>query len=246
MLPFLPADLPIIAVTSHRNLSSCPLFVHRPSSNCILLPAPIPRSELDSFGVPAPTSSTTTALAIADAVALASARRLHTSPLKVFHKNHPGGTIGASAAFQDRPQLMADLAVKVGDIPLVTSQKAQLDSTILDAVLTAAISGSGWVRPSSENVIAPRQIQRMGRMPDLNQRIRLLGNGIVTEKEDWISVEAATSVQEARDWILRMRQAERGKTFLRKGTVLGIVDAQRCVSGVVEIEEIVRDEELDE
>lgn len=66
----------------------------------ILLPAPIHEDEDASFGVCAPTTSTTVALALGDALALATARRLHTQPGKgpaeVFKSFHPGGAIGAA------------------------------------------------------------------------------------------------------------------------------------------------------
>ncbi|KAL8832935.1 MAG: hypothetical protein Q9170_004638 [Blastenia crenularia] len=243
MLPSLPAELPMIAVTSWKDSSSCPLFAHRPAGSCILLPAPIPCSELDTFGVPAPTSSTTTALALTDALALALAQRLHPDLLQVFHKYHPGGTIGANAIRKD-PQLIGDLAIKVENILLIEPRQSQVESTVLDAILAAAKSVSGWVRPSPETIIAPRQIQSIGRLSDLDRMIRLLDDGSVVEKGDWISVEAASTVQEARNWILHMRQVGRGKNFLKKGTILGIVDSLQSVSGVMEIEDIMSDEEL--
>ena len=244
MLRHAPSDLPLIAITSHMDISSCPLFAQRPSSSCMLLPAPVPVSEVEAFGVPAPTISTTTALALTDALALAVARRLHPDPQRIFHLHHPGGAIGAGKA-STRPQLMCDIATTVHDIPLVMSQQPQSDATVLDAILTAARSKSGWVRPSPETIISPRQIQQIGLHVDLSQPLRSLRSGIVVEKGDWISVEAANSVQEARDWILRMRQSERGKTFLKRGTVLGMVDSQKCVSAVVEIEEIMDESEIE-
>lgn len=245
MLPYIPSDLPLIAVTSYKDSSSCPCFSQRPSSSCILLPAPIPCSEVEAFGVPAPTSSTTTALALTDALTLAVARRLHPDPRGVFHLHHPGGAIGASVA-RSGPQLMGDIAIQVEDIPIVAPRHSGVDPTVLDAILTAAKSVSGWVKLSPERTLSPRQIQRLGRATDLGQALRSLDNGIVVEHGDWISIEAADSVQEARDWILQMRQTERGPTFLRQGTILGIVDAQQCKSGVVEIEEIVGDDELND
>lgn len=243
MLAHIPPDLPLIAVTSYTDSSSCPLFSQRASSSCILLPAPIPCSEIEAFGVPAPTSSTTTALALTDALTLAVARRLHSDPQGVFHLHHPGGAIGASAA-QRRPKIMGDIAIEVQHIPVILPHHPQNDPTVLDAILTAARSESGWVRPSPETVLSPRQIQRIGHEQDPSQPLRLLGPGIVVERGDWISVEGANPVQEARDWILCMRRSERGKSFLRRGTVLGVVDAQKCVSRVVEIEEIVGEDEL--
>ncbi|KAL8728097.1 MAG: hypothetical protein Q9166_005622 [cf. Caloplaca sp. 2 TL-2023] len=243
MLRYLPADLPLIAVTSYADPSSCPLFTGRPSGNCVLLPAPIPCSEMDVFG--APTSSTTTALSLTDALALALARRLHPDPSTVFHHHHPGGAIGASAG-PTGPQLMGSIAISVEDVPIVVSRQAQANPTILDAILTAASSASGWVRTSSETIIPPRQIQRMGRRGNLNQPLGRLEDGIIIEKGDWISIPAATSIQEAQEWVLHMRQTSRGRTFLKRGTVLGIVDGQRCVSGVVEMEEIIDDDQVQE
>lgn len=84
MLPYLPPKLPLIAVTSHTHPSTCTLFDMRPESHSILLPAPIPVSEVQTFGVAAPTTSTTVALALTDALAIAVARRLHHDPSDVF------------------------------------------------------------------------------------------------------------------------------------------------------------------
>lgn len=64
------------------------------------------------------------------------------------------------------------------------------------------------------------------------------------ERANWISVPAENSVQEAKDWILEMRQGERGREFLKLGTVLGIVDVKGSVSSVVEIEDVVGGDEV--
>ncbi|KAL8790276.1 MAG: hypothetical protein Q9195_006434 [Heterodermia aff. obscurata] len=245
MLEYIPADLSLIAITSHADSSSCPLLIKRPPTSCILLPVPIPVSEFEAFGVPAPTSSTTTTLALTDALALAVASRLHPDPRKVFQLHHPGGAIGANAV-TSRPRLMNDITIKTQDIPIIPLGESHVDSTVLEALLTAARSTSGWVRPSSETVLSPRQIQRIGRQADPSEPLRLLGAGIIVEKSDWISIEGANSIQEARDWILRMRRSDRGKTFLKRGTVLGIVDEHKHLSGVVEIEEIMAEDELKE
>ena len=140
---------------------------------------------------------------------------------------------------------MNDIATRLQDIQVIPFQESG-DPTVLDAILAAAQSTSGWVRPSLETVISPRQIQKMGRQADPSQPLRLLSAGFVLEKGDWISVEAANSIQETRDWILLMRQSERGKGFLKRGTVLGIVDDQKSLSGVVEIEEVMDQDELKE
>ncbi|KAM5452880.1 hypothetical protein MaudCBS49596_003189 [Microsporum audouinii] len=102
VLPHLPSTTSVIVITAHKQPSSCPLLAGSNSENTILLPSPIHEPEEVSFGVCAPTSSTTVALAVGDALALAVARRLHTSPgrgpAEIFKGYHPGGAIGAAAA----------------------------------------------------------------------------------------------------------------------------------------------------
>ncbi|PWY65228.1 SIS domain-containing protein [Aspergillus heteromorphus CBS 117.55] len=101
MLPHIPSTVPVIAITSHMRPSTCPLLSFQPSSMGILLPAPIHEDEESSIGVCAPTSSTTVALSLGDALAIATARRLHTSPgrgpAEIFKSHHPGGAIGAAS-----------------------------------------------------------------------------------------------------------------------------------------------------
>lgn len=102
LLPHIPPTVPVIAITSHLHPSTCPLLSFHAPDMGILLPAPIHENEESSFGVSAPTSSTTVALSLGDALAIAAARRLHTSPgrgpAEVFRSFHPGGTIGATSA----------------------------------------------------------------------------------------------------------------------------------------------------
>ena len=90
----LPRSLPLIVMTSHINPSTCPLLYSRTSDLSILLPTPIPYSEVQSFGFAAPTTSTTVTLALADALAISVVRRLHPDPAAVFKVYHPGGAIG--------------------------------------------------------------------------------------------------------------------------------------------------------
>jgi len=92
-----------MAITAHPDAYTCPLLTNRHHhgtakhlGNSILLPAPIHESEETTFGVSAPTTSTTVALAIGDMLALTVANHLHQDKAgAVFKKNHPGGTIGA-------------------------------------------------------------------------------------------------------------------------------------------------------
>ncbi|KAI4676949.1 uncharacterized protein J4E84_009249 [Alternaria hordeiaustralica] len=96
LLEHIPTHTPILAITSHTKPSDCPLLDDRPNS--ILLPAPIHELEEVSFGVCAPTTSTTVTIAVGDMLALTVAEALHQDETKaVFRTNHPGGAIGAKS-----------------------------------------------------------------------------------------------------------------------------------------------------
>lgn len=107
LLPHIPSTVRIIAITAHMHPSTCPLFSYVAPEMAILLPAPIHENEATSFGVCAPTSSTTVALSLGDALAIAAAHKMHTlpgrGPAEVFKAYHPGGAIGA--AFTVSPAL---------------------------------------------------------------------------------------------------------------------------------------------
>ncbi|EMC99589.1 hypothetical protein BAUCODRAFT_47494, partial [Baudoinia panamericana UAMH 10762] len=96
LLPHLPDQVRIMALTSHMQPEQCKLLCD--ADDGILLPAPIPVKEEVSFGVAAPTTSTTAALAVADMLALTVAEQLHgagSRTSEAFRRNHPGGAIGA-------------------------------------------------------------------------------------------------------------------------------------------------------
>ncbi|KAF1831627.1 SIS domain-containing protein [Decorospora gaudefroyi] len=96
LLDHIPSYTPILAITSHTKRSDCPLLEGRP--NAVLLPAPIHELEEISFGVCAPTTSTTVTIAVGDMLALTVAEALYEEETKaVFRKNHPGGAIGAKS-----------------------------------------------------------------------------------------------------------------------------------------------------
>lgn len=101
LVSYLDTALPTILLTSHTRSETC-LFLeeqHRPDA--ILLPAPVKKehTEVTAFGVAAPMTSTTVALAVGDALAMAAAREIHGQDevKSVFAKNHPGGAIGMLA-----------------------------------------------------------------------------------------------------------------------------------------------------
>ncbi|KAF1976811.1 sugar isomerase [Bimuria novae-zelandiae CBS 107.79] len=96
VLDHVPATIPVLAVTSQTKPADCPLLRGRPDG--ILLPAPIHELEEVSFGVCAPTTSTTVAIAVGDMLMLTLAQAMHADTTKqVFKKNHPGGAIGEHA-----------------------------------------------------------------------------------------------------------------------------------------------------
>jgi hypothetical protein len=242
LLPHISENIPLIAMTSHTHPAYCPLLVNR--QNSLLLPAPIHESEKTSFNISAPTTSTTVALALGDALALAVAQKLHTAIGKtsseVFQSNHPGGAIGAAAISDIKAVnsvLMSDIAMRVDDVHF-PPQKAGTESfTSLDILQTAVRSPGGWVRLSQIHIMAPRLIQQI---QDMNELIDVHHPAAI-EKQDWISILGSCPVNEAKQWILNMRKEGRGRTFLKKGTVLGIVDERNEVSAVVEIEDVAGD-----
>lgn len=94
LLPHLPISSKVVVLTSHMRPNTCEVLRRRPGG--ILLSAPIPEPEKLSFGVSAPTTSTTVSMALGDALAMAVAKELHTNVGAVFAQNHPGGAIGAA------------------------------------------------------------------------------------------------------------------------------------------------------
>jgi len=240
LLPHISTSIPLIVLTSHVAPSTCPLIADR--ENSILLPAPIHEPENVSFGLAAPTTSTTVALALGDALSLSVAERLHTipgrSPADVFRSYHPGGAIGLAASTPPTPR-MSDLATPIDSVPIV-SAKDGTKIRSLDILRSAVRSPGGWVRVSPYHMLAPRRVQQL---QDMDEAITdYIDDSIVVERTDFISVLGDCTIEEARQWISKMRSEERGKTFLHPGTILGIVDKRNEVSGVVEIEEVVGDD----
>ena len=249
LLSYIPSQIPLILMTSHLNPRTCPILAHpkRSGSHNILLPTILHESEIASFGISAPTTSTTITLALGDSLALTIAEALHSSSgletPQVFAQNHPGGAIGASFK-EDSKSItqISSLATPISQVPIATGRAGHCLRT-LDVLLTAARSPSGFVRTSTHHMIGPRRIQRMDD-PSLLVDVLYDENGpVVVEKTDWISILGDTSIEEAKLWICKMRDEGegRGKAFLRHGTILGIVE-NREVTGVIEIEELLGDE----
>lgn len=247
LLPHIPSYVPLMVMTSHLLPEKCPLLTspRRAASQNILLSAPIHVSEKDTFGLSAPTTSTTVALALGDGLALAVAEKMHAPPhrstAEVFAANHPGGAIGAAnAGVSPSERKMSDFAMRVDELHSTPGSTIR-NTRLFDVLLTAVRSPGGWVRLSPDHIIAPRRCSRLTD-PSIDVGSYADDRGpLVVERTDWISVVGDCTVEECRQWIIKMRTEgdARGRHFLRPGTILGIVDHLSQKSGVVEIEDIV-------
>lgn len=249
LLPHIKSCIPLIIMTAHLSPATCPLLSHpaRLGSTNILLPTTIHETETSSFGVSAPTTSTTITLALGDSLALAVADELHSSAgvetPAIFAANHPGGAIGA--AFQSslpNPKRMADLATMVSQVPIALPQGEQ-PLLSFNVLLAAVKSPCGFVRTSPNHIVAPRRIQNLQDPSVPISAVEDEFGRVVIEKTDWISVLSSSTVDECRKWIHQMRDegTGRGKQFLKRGTLLGIVEHNE-VTGIVEIEDVMGDD----
>ncbi|KAL2021824.1 hypothetical protein VTK56DRAFT_6598 [Thermocarpiscus australiensis] len=235
LLPHLDPSLPLILLTGQPRPAACELLRLRPdnndtnnNNNTILLPAPVHEPETASFGVAAPTSSTTAALALADALALVAARELHHHHQRggggggvaaVFARNHPGGAIGASLRRGTRGDVRS-LAVAMEDIADLDGRlegegegegggRCRCRVTGADVLRAGYASPSGWVRlccPGGWGVVSPRRIRRL-RAEDLSKTVEGELGWLAAASSEFVPVAASTSVQRAAEWIRGVRGA---------------------------------------
>lgn len=227
LIPHFDPSLPLIVLTSHTHPSTCEIVKQRPDT--ILLPAPIHKSETDSFGVSAPTTSTTMALALGDALAVVISAELHPSVAAVFSKNHPGGAIGE--AFNG-PQKVSDLAIVFIGIPEVGRT-----CTGAHILMSAYRSESGWIR-YGEALASPRRIERLhpAHMDESAMKIQ----GLMVPSTEWITMPANTDLVHAKEWIQNMRRtALGGATKYSDDSILVTIEDDE-VSGVLEIGELMQ------
>ncbi|RFU32310.1 hypothetical protein B7463_g4038, partial [Scytalidium lignicola] len=228
LLPHINRELPVIVMTSHIRPSTCVILQERPDA--ILLPAPIHESETLSFGVSAPTTSTTMALALGDALAVVISGELHqNSVAQVFSQNHPGGAIGASFK---APQKVLDIALQLGEIPDITVESGDSAITGAHVLLSAYQSPSGWVRYGEDIVLSPRQIKRLSPMHMCLPVERI--DGLMADKDTWINIAAEMEIPSAAEWIQGLRKSERRGEIIygddailavvKNGTILGVVE----------------------
>lgn len=118
LLPHLPRDVTVIALTGQVRVEDCRLLDGLGEDVGILLPAPVEESEEASFGVAAPTTSTTVALAVADMLALTVAGEMHGNRKReVFKRNHPGGAIGMKSVVNEVKRARREVDVTVLELP---------------------------------------------------------------------------------------------------------------------------------
>ncbi|KIL96201.1 hypothetical protein FAVG1_00943 [Fusarium avenaceum] len=225
MLPHLDESLPTILLTSHTSSDTCEFIKHRP--NTILLPAPIPEPEKISFGVSAPTTSTTVALAIGDAIAITAAKEINANIASVFAKNHPGGAIGAAAR---QPRTIKDIAVTWHDIP-VTRETAET-SLGFDLLRAGFDSESGWVRVQDQ-VASPSIIRGISRH-DLNRTLANISNSLVS-KSEMLPMSSETTIRQAGDIFNNMQLSPVDEDLtcgpktviavMEKGAIVGVLEA---------------------
>ncbi|KAG0652357.1 Polysialic acid capsule expression kpsF [Hyphodiscus hymeniophilus] len=227
LIPHFESSLPLIVLTSHIHPSTCEIVKQRPDA--ILLPAPIHKSETDSFGFNAPTTSTTMAIALGDALAVVVSGELHPNVAAVFSKYHPGGAIGA--AFKS-PQKVSDLAIRLREIP----EMGRNSSTGAHFLMSAYQSDTGWVRHGEELVSCPRRIKRL-QTDQMDEPVMHI-QGLMVPSTEWIPIAADTDLPHAKKWILAMRRTTSAAKY-SDDAILATMDEDE-VSGVLEIGQVMQ------
>ncbi|KAL7948889.1 SIS domain-containing protein [Trichoderma barbatum] len=233
-LPHLDERLPTILLTSHMRHDTCEFVKHRP--NTILLPAPIPEPENVSFGVSAPSASTTAALALGDALAITAAHELHPCVSTMFAKNHPGGAIGAAVAVAARcPQTLGHISVPWDDIDVADGLSR--DDLVLSLLRTAYKSKTGWVRVGDE-IAVPSRIRTLSDA-DMVRPIKEV-TGIVVSRQQMLAMSSETTVRQARDILEDMQSPqieEQEQAIGGAGSVIAITSSGSII-GVLEVEQV--------
>lgn len=231
LLPHFDPSLPLIAITSHTHPSTCEIIKHRPDT--ILLPAPIHQSETDSFGFNAPTTSTTMALALGDALAVVISNELHINVQAVFSQNHPGGAIGQAIK---KPQKLSEVAIRFNDIPQVGTGPISIGAmTGAHILMSAYRSESGWVRHGNDLIASPSHIKTLRPGDDMDEPVMCI-EGLMVASKEWISIPAETDLEQAKDWIKSLRRTSGEAKFGNDAILATIMDGQ--VDGVMEVGEL--------
>ena len=225
LLPHFDPTTPLIVMTSHTQRATCCIVNIRPDA--ILLSAPIHQSEADSFGVSAPTTSTTMAIALGDALAMVIANDLHLSVANIFSKYHPGGAIGAAAM---GPPRVSDIAIPFSAIP-------DVESTMSGAgiLISAYRSDNGWVRCGQNALISPRRIKSL-QPNDLDEPAQMI-KGLVIPRNEWNTISFETTLSAAQEMIANMRRTTLAGQYC-DDSILVLMDDDE-ISSVIEIGDVV-------
>ncbi|KAI2606512.1 SIS domain-containing protein [Hypoxylon fragiforme] len=225
VLPHLDTALPVIVLTSHTRPEDCELIRQRQGT--ILLPAPIHESEAVSFGVSAPTTSTTVALALGDALAVVAAQELHSTVTSVFAKNHPGGAIGQAFS---KPRQIRDLAIPFSEIP--TWPESNEEACGADILKLGYDSQSGWARVG-DAIASPRRIRRLN-TEYMTSRLSTIPD-LVVERGEWISIHADTRISQAAEWFREpLISSDYGEAACKEDSILAVVENSEII-GVLEV-----------
>ncbi|KAI1500835.1 SIS domain-containing protein [Biscogniauxia marginata] len=228
LLPHVDATLPVIVLTAHVQPSDCEIICQRPSAT--LLPAPIHEPETVSFGVSAPTTSTTVALALGDALAVVASQELHASVSSVFARNHPGGAIGAAFS---QPRKLHDLAVPICDVSVCA--KPADEAYGADVLKSGYGSESGWVRVG-DALASPGRIHQLD-TAYLTCHARDIP-GLLVQRPEWITISSDTRISQAAEWISGLlASSEYGEVSCKEDSILAVMNRGEVV-GVLEARQL--------
>ena len=225
LLQHLPM-IPLVVLTRHTHRSTCELIRRRPDA--ILLPAPIHMSETESHGFNAPTTSTTVALGVCDALAVVAAKEVHNDVAAVFARFHPGGAIGA--ANTRKPRRLADIAIPYHDIPDVDKRAA----TGAHILMEAYKSRTRWVR-QGEAIMSPRRIESI-QAQYLDEPTSCIGS-LMALRKDWIELPDTMEIAQARD-LIALRQKHGKRKYADDGIIVILDDDE--ITGVLEVGELMK------
>lgn len=197
---FSPSN-PLIVLTAHTHPSTCVINNIRPDA--ILLSAPIHELEKVSFGVSAPTTSTTAAITLGDALAIAISKTIHDNTHEIFLKNHPGGAIGAT--IKPAPKKISEIAIPLDSIAPVDKGRHSY-STGMHLMMASLQSTSGWARDECDSVASSLQIKKL-KAEDMNNCASQIP-GLLIPRESWIMVLPNMEVQQVALMIEEMRRSE--------------------------------------
>lgn len=212
---FSPSN-PLIVLTAHTHPSTCVINNIRPDAT--LLSAPIHELEKVSFGVSAPTTSTTAALTMGDALAIAVSKTIRDNTHDVFLKNHPGGAIGATIKLN--PKKISEITIPVDSISTIDKGR-HVESTGMHVMMASLQSPSGWARDEFGAVASSSQIKKL-KAEDMNHPVSQ-SPGLLIPRENWIMVFANMEVQQVASMVEEMRRSEPdGETIYSDDAIVAI------------------------